>query len=128
MIELFNAGGWFMWPILACALLVLGISAKASRSFARNAGAERARILSASDAVLFWGGFAAVLGVMGTIGGIAQMASAIERFGGASAQTVWSGIKVTLVTSMAGLATLTIALLLWLALRAVQSRRLGGTT
>ena len=128
MIELFNAGGWFMWPILACALLVLSISVKAWRSVARDAGGEPDRILSASDAVLFWGGFAALLGLMGTIGGIAQMASAIERLGGASAPTVWSGIKVTLVTSLAGLATLTIALLLWLALRAVQSRRIARST
>jgi hypothetical protein len=42
------------------------------------------------DAVLFWGGWGALVGVLGTVGGIAQEAGAIERLKRACRRR-WSG-------------------------------------
>ena len=122
MIEIFRSGGVMMWPLTVCGLLVLGLAVRASLALGREAPRRPAGTLSTVDAVLFWGGLGAVLGVLGTVVGAAQMAGAIERAGGVQAATVWSGIRVALVTSIAGMLILIVALLLWMALRALYSR------
>ena len=122
MIEIFRSGGVMMWPLTVCGLLVLGLAVRASLALGREAPRRPAGALSTVDAVLFWGGLGAVLGVLGTVVGAAQMAGAIERAGGVQAATVWSGIRVALVTSIAGMLILIVALLLWMALRALYSR------
>lgn len=121
MIEFIQMGGVFMWPILLCTLLVVALSGRSA--FAARAGGTAP---SDVDSVLFWGLSAAVLGVLGTLAGVLQMASAIERAGSVQASTVWSGIKVTLTTSIAGMGTLLLALLLWITLRAVLVRRMAA--
>jgi biopolymer transport protein ExbB/TolQ len=126
MVEWFQMGGVMMWPILVCALLVLGLAVRASLSLGRGTSARPARVLSAADAVLFWGGLGAVFGVLGTVVGAAQMAGAIERAGAIQASTLWAGIGVALITSIAGMVILIVALLLWMALRSVYWSRHGA--
>ena len=69
------------------------------------------------DAILFWGGFAAVTGVLGTLVGIIIAAQAIETMGGLSDTLVWGGIKVALLSSALGTLILAVASLLWFALQ-----------
>ena len=117
MIEFFRSGGFVMWPITLCALLVISLAARCAVSLMRAGVEPPSERLARMDAVLFWGVAAAVLGLIGTLAGVAQMAAAIERFGAVQASTLWSGIKVTLTTSIFGFGILLIALLLWMALR-----------
>lgn len=115
--DFFVGGGVMMWPILVCTLLVLGLAARTAIADARG-GSARAH--SEQSAVLFWGVAAAVLGVLGTLVGVMQMADAVERAGMIQSATLWGGVKVALITSIAGTCTLVLALLLWMALRLLR--------
>lgn len=116
MIDFFRSGGYAMWPILVAGLIVLGLSLDSGRKLLRSPGYRREEIRSGIDAILFWGCFAAVVGVLGTVVGIIQMSQAIERAGEVAAALVWSGFGVTLTTTLFGLLVLSAALLLWFAL------------
>lgn len=118
MIETFQSGGYIMWVILAAAGAMIWRTASAVVSLRRRAADVRGEI----DSVAFWGGFAALLGVLGTVAGLSQAARAIARAGEVDAALAWSGIGVTLITTLFGLATFALALLIWVALRAVQAR------
>lgn len=124
MIDWFQSGGFFMWPILVAGLVSLVLAADAGRRLAsesRPGPALRTEI----DSVLFWGGFAALLGLFGTVGGIGQMARALERAGEASASLVWGGVRVALITTAFGLIVLAVAVLAWFALRTARRRVQG---
>lgn len=124
MTELFLTGGFFMWPILISALLVLALAAVAATRLTKHDRGPAPELRASIDAILFWGGFAAILGVLGTTGGIAQMARAIERAGGASAALVWGGVQIALVTTLFGLAVLLVALVLWYGLTFAARERM----
>lgn len=116
MIEWFMEGGFFMWPILGADLASLALAVDAGRKLAGGTTGDpglRAEI----DAVLFWGGFAALLGLIGTLGGVAQMARYVEGAGQVSARVAWSGIRVALITTVFGLMALGVSLLAWFGLR-----------
>ncbi|HSM08087.1 MAG TPA: MotA/TolQ/ExbB proton channel family protein, partial [Gemmatimonadota bacterium] len=67
------------------------------------------------DAVLFWGVWVVVIGLLGTFVGIYQAAGALEMVGGAaSASLIWGGIKVALTTTLFGLLVFSVAALLWM--------------
>jgi biopolymer transport protein ExbB/TolQ len=121
MSDWFRSGGYSMWPIVVAAVLVV-ISSIRSWLALRSDATQPESVRGAVDGVLFWGGFAATVGVLGTVVGVAQAARAIGAAGSASPALVWSGLGVTLVTSMFGLTVLLVSLLLWYALR-VRARR-----
>lgn len=123
MVELFRSGGFMMWPMLLALIAVLVVGVRAALGV--KSGMEgRADVRSAADAVLFWGGFSALLGLLGTLIGIAQAARAISAAGGASAALIWSGMGITLITTLFGLMILLLALIVWYVLRTVVTRRL----
>lgn len=121
MIELFEDGGVMMWPILLGLVAVVVVAARGAMSMTSDPHGGDAR--SAADAVLFWGFFSALLGLLGTLIGITQAAGAIGAAGGASPALIWVGIGVTLTTSLFGLVVLLLALVAWYGLRTVASRR-----
>lgn len=124
MWDWFASGGVIMWPVLAAGLLAVGLAVDAGRRLAGAGGdgspgrALRGRI----GAVLFWGGFAALVGILGTLVGVGLTARAVASAGGAPADVVWSGIRVALVPSEFGLAILTLSLLAWFGLSAAHRR------
>lgn len=69
------------------------------------------------DAILFWGGFAVICGVLGTLIGVILAAQAIEAVGDVSTTLVWGGIKVAMLTSVFGILILGFASLLWFVLQ-----------
>lgn len=119
--DFFREGGFMMWPILAAGLLVLATAAAEGRRLVA-ASAERRRDANA-EVVLAWGGFAAVIGVLGTLIGIVQAARSIEAAGHVESLLLWGGIKVTLITSIFGLLVFAASLLIWFALHAIGLRR-----
>ncbi len=109
--------GFMRWP-LAFSLLAVALLAfySAGRLFGRSARADlRTKVFV--DAILFWGGFAVVSGVLGTVIGIVIAAQAIEAAGAVSTTLVWGGIKVALLTSLFGLLVLFLASMLWFLLQ-----------
>lgn len=125
MMEVFRSGGVFMWPILVCGIVVVVLTARSARSLARRtAGAGDG--LGSADAVLFWGVFAAVLGTLGTLGGIAQIGRAVERAGDATPELLAGGVVVSLLPVVFGVALLLLALLLWFVLRLAAGTATSG--
>lgn len=125
MIQWFMSGGFFMWLVLGAGLVGLALAVDAGRRLVAGP-ADRSAVRAEIDAVLFWGGFAALLGLIGTLGGVGVMARSIEEAGSVSAALAWSGIRVALVTTVFGLMVLGVSLLAWFGLRAGLRRVPAG--
>ena len=78
------------------------------------------------DAILFWGGFAVISGVLGTLVGIIIAAQSIELAGEVEATLVAGGIKVALTSSAAGVLILAFAALVWFLLQVRWRLLLAG--
>ena len=76
-----------------------------------------ARVEAGVDGVLFWGGFALLLGVLGTVVGIAVAAQAVEMVGEIHTTLVWGGIKVALLPTIWGALILAVCAVAWYLLR-----------
>ncbi|HUF50745.1 MAG TPA: MotA/TolQ/ExbB proton channel family protein [Longimicrobiales bacterium] len=125
MVETFRSGGFMMWPILLGLIALIVVAVRAALTLSADTRDGGRALRSAADAVLFWGGFSALLGVMGTLIGIAQAARAISHAGGASAGLIWGGFGLTLTTTLFGLIVLVLALIAWYILRTVADRRVA---
>lgn len=124
MMELMREGGYMMWVILAVSLLILGLATWAGARTAKLPG-PNAMVETAIDAVLFWGVWVVVIGLLGTFLGIYQAAGVLAQFGDASPELIWGGIKVALTTTVFGLLVFSIAALLWMGLRTRYRRVVG---
>lgn len=117
-------GGFMMWPMVAIAFAVVGLSIWSWVSMPRDAASLDAVVETRIDSVLFWGAYGVVLGILGTLVGMAQVAQAIELHGASSVSPgiVWGGIKVALITVIFGFLLFSVALVAWFGLR-VRYRR-----
>jgi len=127
--DLWTSMGFMRWPLLFSLLIVVALGAwSAFKLFRPDADADL-RTKAWLDAILFWGGFAVVCGVLGTLVGIVIAAQYIEAAGEVSTTLVWGGIKVALLTSVFGTLILGFASLLWFGLqlrwRLLESERLA---
>jgi len=105
------------WPLAFSFCWVVALALwSAVKLFRPNAYADL-RTKAWLDAILFWGGFAVICGVLGTLVGIIIAAQAIEAAGEVSTTLVWGGIKVALLTSVFGILILAFAALLWFVLQ-----------
>jgi biopolymer transport protein ExbB/TolQ len=118
VIDFLIDGGYAMWALLVSGALVLVLAGNAVRRLA-TADASGPRDAGV-DAVLFWGMFSVVLGLIGTLVGIGQAARAIEAAGVVEPALARAGFRITLTTTIAGLGTGAISLVLWFALRTWQ--------
>lgn len=123
MIDWFISGGFPMWFVMGAGLVGLALAVDAARRVAGDA-AEDDGLGAEIDGVLFWGGFASVVGLIGTLGGVAVMARSLERAGEAPASLIWGGLRVALIPTAFGLGVLALSLLAWYGLRTVHRR--GG--
>ena len=122
--EVLYSMGFMRYPLLfslfAVAALALLSAARVFRPGALPDRYTKAWI----DAILFWGGFAVICGVLGTLVGIIIAAQSIEAAGQVSTTLVWGGIKVALLTSAFGMLIMAFAALLWFGLQ-LKWRLLG---
>lgn len=114
--EAFEALGVIRWPLTFSMLAIAALALWSLPLVWRGAMPGR-HARTWIDAILFWGGFAAVTGVLGTLVGIIIAAQAIETMGGLSDTLVWGGIKVALLSSALGTLILAVASLLWFVLQ-----------
>lgn len=129
MIEWFLSGGVIMWPLLVLALGVIVLAVRAAVDLRRGAGRPGAAGTGPPAAappslggILFWGGFALLVGALGSVVGIVIMARSIAAAGGASGPLVWGGVAVSLVSLIFGILVFLVAGLLWLTLDAWRRR------
>ena len=118
MSSLWNQLGWIRWPLLLSLLSVTGLGAWTGVRLFFLERAPDLRTKAWVDAILFWGGFGMISGVLGTLIGIIIAAQFIEAAAGQIAPAlVWGGIKVALVSSATGVLILAWAALIWFALQ-----------
>lgn len=122
MLDWFAEGGFFMWFILIAGLVGLGLATDAARKVSSGA-TETSGLRAEIDGVLFWGGFASVLGLISTLVGVAVTARWLEQAGQAPAGLVWGGIRVALIPTAFGLTVLALCLLAWYGLRTALRRK-----
>jgi biopolymer transport protein ExbB/TolQ len=121
MMELMWQGGYVMWVILAITILIAVLGVK---SLLRTRELERPDpVLETSiDAILFWGVWVVVIGLLGTFVGIYQAAGAIMAAGQVGAALVWGGIRVALTPALFGLLVFANEALAWMGLRSRYRR------
>ncbi|MBN1542894.1 MotA/TolQ/ExbB proton channel family protein [candidate division KSB1 bacterium] len=115
MITALLQGGPFMVFLL---LIAVGVIALTIQKFIvlfirREKSGERGL-----NAILFWGGFSAVLGLLGQMLGVYFALNAIMRASDISPQIVAMGLSISYLPSLFGFYILIFSLLAWFILRA----------
>ena len=114
---LWDSIGFIRWPLTFSFLAVIGLALWSALKLFRPGASADAQTKAWLDAILFWGGFAVISGVLGTLIGIILAAQAIEAAGDVSTTLVWGGIKVAMLSSVFGMLILAFAALIWFALQ-----------
>ena len=109
--------GFIRWPLAFSLLAVVLLSFYSVGRLYRPRASADLLTKACLDAVLLWGGFAMIAGVLGTVVGIVISAQSIEAAGGVNPVLVWGGIKVSMLTSAFGTLILAFSALLWFALQ-----------
>lgn len=114
---IWEAMGLIRWPLFLSFIAVTGLALWSATRLFRHDASPDLRTKAWLDAILFWGGFALITGVLGTLVGIIIASQAIEAAGDVSTALVWGGIKVSLLSSAFGAVILGLAALLWFVLQ-----------
>ena len=109
--------GFIRYPLTLTFLVVVILAVWSAVKLFRPGATPDLRSKAWVDAILFWGGFAVITGVVGTLVGIIIAAQFIEAAEAISTSMVWGGIKVALLSSTIGVLILAFAALLWFALQ-----------
>ena len=115
--NLWEAMGFIRWPIAFAALMVVALSLYSTAQLFKPGAWANLKTKVFVDAVLFWGGFAVVAGVLGSVVGMIIAFQSIERAGEVSASLMAGGIKVATLSTATGFLVLAIASLLWFGLQ-----------
>ncbi|HZD04818.1 MAG TPA: MotA/TolQ/ExbB proton channel family protein [Longimicrobiales bacterium] len=117
MSHVFADLGVIRWPLTFSLLVVLLLTAWSSAMLFRPDAHADSRTKVWLDAILFWGGFALVAGVLGTLVGTIVAAQSIQMAGEVEPTLVWGGIRIALTSSALGATILALAGLLWFVLQ-----------
>lgn len=109
--------GFIRWPLLFSFLAVVLLAGWSAYKLFRPRARPELRTKAWLDSILFWGGFALISGVLGTLIGIIIAAQSIEVAGDVSTTLVWGGIKIAMLSSALGATILGFAALLWFVLQ-----------
>ncbi len=109
--------GTMRWPMSFSLIMVVLLALWSARQLTGWRTSPDLRTKTLVDAILFWGGFALISGLLGSLVGTIVMFQTIETMGEASAVVVAGGYKVALLSSTLGLLILGFAALAWFALQ-----------
>ena len=116
-IQIFMQGGVMMFLLALITLVLFGIVLRTLWHLFVRGGNDSPVIQNCLDSLLFWGGFAVVVGVLGTVVGYHKAMAAVVARGLANPVYVWMGSAEGLVSSIAGLLVLAGAGACWYLLR-----------
>lgn len=112
-----QALGFIRWPLTFSLLAVALLSALSVYRLFRPGAWGDLRTKVWLDAILFWGAFAVISGVLGTVVGLVLAAQSVEAAGEVSTVLLAGGIKVALVSSALGFLILFFSSLAWFGLQ-----------
>ena len=113
----FVQGGVMMFLLVLITLVLFAIVVRTMWHLFVRGGTDGAVIQNCLDGLLFWGGFAVVVGFLGTVVGYHKAITAVVAQGLANPRYVWIGLAEGLVSSVAGLLVLAGAGVCWYLLR-----------
>jgi hypothetical protein len=116
-LHVFMQGGLMMWFLVFIVLVVFGIVLRTLWHLFVRGGADGAAIQNCLDGLLFWGGFAVIIGVLGSAVGFHKGMSMIVARGLVNPPALWIGSAEGMVSSIAGLIVLAGAGTCWYLLR-----------
>lgn len=116
-IHIFMQGGFLMFPLVFIALVIFGIFLRSFWHLFVRRGSDSVVIQSCLDGLLFWGGFAVVIGVLGSVVGYNKAMAMIAARGLVNPRAVWIGTAEGMVSSITGLLVLAVAGAMWYLLR-----------
>ena len=117
IMQLFMQGGVMMWLLVLIALVLFGIVLRTLWHLIVRGGNDSAVIQNCLDGLLFWGGFAVIIGVLGSSIGYHKVMTVVIARGVVNPPAVWIGSAEGMVSSIAGLLVLTGAGACWYLLR-----------
>lgn len=109
--------GFSRWPMAFSVIMVLVLCAWSIGQLAKPGAAPDMRTKAWLDGVLFWSGFGAVTGLLGSLVGIISTIQAIEISGEVTPALVAGGWKVALLSSFLGFFILAVGGVLWFLLQ-----------
>ena len=115
--ELWNDLGSMRWPMSFSLLMVVLLALWSARQLAGWRAFPDLRTKALVDAILFWGGFATISGLLGSLVGVIVTFQTIESAGEILATDVAVGAKTALLSSSVGLLILGFAALAWFVLQ-----------
>ncbi|MEJ2581817.1 MAG: hypothetical protein P8127_09335 [Acidobacteriota bacterium] len=121
--RVFMEGGLLMFPLVLIVLVLFGIFLRTVWHLHVHHGSDAAVIQSCLDGLLFWGGFAVIIGALGSAIGYHKAMAAVMARGVVNPRAVWIGSAEGMVTSIAGLLILAGAGACWYLLRWQYLRR-----
>lgn len=110
-------GGILMLPMVLVVMVLCGIVLRALWHLYVRGGADAAAIQSCLDSLLFWGGFAVVIGVLGSAIGYHKVITVVAARGVLNPRALWMGTAEGMVSTIAGLLVLAAAGTAWYLLR-----------
>jgi hypothetical protein len=122
LIDVFMQGGPLMFPLVLIMTVLFEITLRLLWHLFVRGGNHASAIQSCLDGLLFWGGFAVVIGVLGSALGYNKIMSLMCERGLASFEALWIGTAEGMVSAIAGLLVLTVAGSLWLVFRTHHRR------
>jgi hypothetical protein len=114
---IWHSVGFIRWPLTFSLAVVVVLGLWTAVRLFRSGAEPDLHTKAWLDAILFWGGFAFITGILGTLVGVIIASQFIEAAGAISTSLVWGGIKLALLSSAIGTMILGFAALLWFALQ-----------
>ncbi len=114
---IWNDIGFIRWPLMFSFLVVVGLALFSAVRLFRPGATPDLHSKAWLDAILFWGGFASIAGLLATLVGFTIATQSVEAAGEVNITLMWGGIKVSMLGSLFGVLILAFASLLWFVLQ-----------
>ena len=106
-----------MFVLVLITLVIWGLVLRTLWHLFVRGGSNALVIQSCLDGLLFWGGLAVIIGILGSAVGYHKVMTALVKRGVANPVAIWIGSAEGLVSSIAGLLVLAAAGACWYVLR-----------
>jgi biopolymer transport protein ExbB/TolQ len=120
--DFFPDMGFIRYPMYVATLFMLIQVVRAAMQLTKPPASRSAMT---THTILIWGVLNALLGVLGTVLGMALAGGSIARAAAVEVTLVAAGLKISLYPTIFGLLLLTFAVVAWLVLQALQRRGEG---
>ena len=110
--------GFILYPLIFCALMVAVLSMRAIWRLRAGGSSAPSVLRSNIDGTLFWGAYAMLLGILGTVLGFIVVSQSAEGAASVEPVLVWGGIKIAMLPTAYGMLIFLVASLIWFGLRA----------